>query len=143
MASEVRCVILTAAALLRSEILHARLSGSSVGWIYAAEMRSDVFVALLLLPSQEPGSEAEIESFCSLNYGVSFPILAKVEVNGDEEHPVYKFLKSQKSGILGLKRIKWNFEKFLVQKDGLVFNRYSSLTKPEELKADIEKLLKA
>ena len=93
--------------------------------------------------SQEPGSEAEIESFCSLNYGVSFPIMAKIEVNGDEEHPVYKFLKSQKSGILGLKRIKWNFEKFLVGKDGLVFNRYSSLTKPEELKADIEKLLKA
>ena len=93
--------------------------------------------------SQEPGSEAEIESFCSLNYGVSFPIMAKIEVNGDNEHPVYHFLKSQKSGLLGLKRIKWNFEKFLVGKDGKVVERYSSLTKPEEIRAKIEELLKA
>ncbi|KAL7750479.1 Glutathione peroxidase 2 [Sorochytrium milnesiophthora] len=91
--------------------------------------------------NQEPGSEEEIQSFCRLTYGVSFPVMAKVEVNGDNEHPVYKWLKEQKSGILGLTRIKWNFEKFLINKDGEVVNRYSSMTKPEEIAKDVEKLL--
>jgi glutathione peroxidase len=72
---------------------------------------------------------------------VSFPIMSKIEVNGANEHPVYNFLKSKKSGMLGLTRIKWNFEKFLVDKQGQVVERYSSLTKPEELEAKIVELL--
>ncbi|EEQ41024.1 putative glutathione peroxidase-like peroxiredoxin [Clavispora lusitaniae] len=92
---------------------------------------------------QEPGTDEEIASFCSLNYGVTFPVLKKIEVNGDKADPVYKFLKSQKSGLLGLNRIKWNFEKFLVDKKGNVVERYSSLTKPKSLEGKIDELLKA
>lgn len=92
---------------------------------------------------QEPGSADEIASFCQLNYGVSFPVLQKIEVNGDNADPVYKWLKSQKSGLLGLNRIKWNFEKFLIDKKGNVVERYSSLTKPKSLEAEIQRLLKA
>lgn len=92
--------------------------------------------------SQEPGNAEEISSFCSLNYGVTFPVLGKVEVNGDNADPVYKFLKSQKSGLLGLNRIKWNFEKFLIDKNGKVVERYSSLTKPLSLSDKIDQLLK-
>ncbi|KAI9228865.1 MAG: glutathione peroxidase [Piptocephalis tieghemiana] len=91
--------------------------------------------------SQEPGSEDEIVSFCELNHGVSFPLMAKVNVNGDDTHPVYNYLKSEKSGILGLTRIKWNFEKFLVGSDGKVVERYSSVTTPEKIAKDIEPLL--
>ncbi|KAJ3351402.1 peroxiredoxin hyr1 [Allomyces javanicus] len=91
--------------------------------------------------SQEPGTEEEITSFCRLNYGVTFPIMAKTDVNGDHEHPVYHWLKSQKSGLLGLTRIKWNFEKFLINKEGHVVHRYSSLTKPEDIEKDIVALL--
>ncbi|KNE68481.1 hypothetical protein AMAG_12658 [Allomyces macrogynus ATCC 38327] len=91
--------------------------------------------------SQEPGTEEEITSFCRLNYGVTFPIMAKTDVNGDHEHPVYHWLKSQKSGLLGLTRIKWNFEKFLINKEGQVVHRYSSLTKPEDIEKDIVALL--
>lgn len=91
---------------------------------------------------QEPGTSDEIASFCSLNYGVSFPVLNKVNVNGDDADPVYKFLKSQKSGLMGLSRVKWNFEKFLVNKKGEVVQRYSSLTKPLSLTGDIDALLK-
>lgn len=91
---------------------------------------------------QEPGNSEEIASFCSLNYGVSFPVLKKVDVNGDNADPVYKFLKGEKSGLLGLTRIKWNFEKFLIDKKGEVVERYSSLTKPQSLEAKIEELLK-
>ncbi|KAJ3369402.1 peroxiredoxin hyr1 [Allomyces arbusculus] len=91
--------------------------------------------------SQEPGTEEEITSFCRLNYGVTFPIMAKTDVNGDQEHPVYHWLKSQKSGLLGLTRIKWNFEKFLINKEGHVVHRYSSLTKPEDIEKDIVALL--
>ncbi|KAF9115874.1 peroxiredoxin hyr1 [Mortierella sp. AM989] len=90
---------------------------------------------------QEPGTNEEIESFCKVNYGVTFPIMDKVNVNGSEEDPVYAFLKSQKSGIMGLTRIKWNFEKFLINKDGTVYQRYSSATRPSEIAGDIEKLL--
>lgn len=92
---------------------------------------------------QEPGNDEEIASFCQLNYGVSFQILKKIDVNGDNTDPVYKFLKSQKSGLLGLNRIKWNFEKFLIDKNGKVVERYSSLTKPKSLEPKIEELLKA
>lgn len=91
---------------------------------------------------QEPGSDEEIGSFCKLNYGVTFPILKKIDVNGSGADPVYEYLKSQKSGLLGFKGIKWNFEKFLVDKNGNVVERYSSLTKPASLDETISKLLK-
>eukprot|EP01004_Peranema_trichophorum_P009247 NODE_7993_length_721_cov_42.647157_g7377_i0.p1 GENE.NODE_7993_length_721_cov_42.647157_g7377_i0~~NODE_7993_length_721_cov_42.647157_g7377_i0.p1 ORF type:complete len:159 (+),score=33.43 NODE_7993_length_721_cov_42.647157_g7377_i0:57-533(+) len=89
---------------------------------------------------QEPGTEEEIVSFCSRTYNVTFPIMSKVEVNGDNTHPVYQFLKEQKSS-LGMSRIKWNFEKFLVDKSGNVVDRYTSVSTPEGLASDIEKLL--
>ncbi|KAI9029024.1 thioredoxin-like protein [Phycomyces nitens] len=90
---------------------------------------------------QEPGSEEEIENFCSLTWNVTFPLAAKQDVNGDNESPLYAWLKDSQSGLLGMKRIKWNFEKFLIDKDGKVVNRYSSLTEPKAIAADIEKLL--
>ncbi|KAM0751430.1 glutathione peroxidase [Meredithblackwellia eburnea MCA 4105] len=90
---------------------------------------------------QEPGSDEEIASFCELNHGVSFPLMKKGDVNGDNQSPVYSYLKSQKAGMLGLTRIKWNFEKFLINQEGEVVQRYSSLTKPETIAADIERLL--
>lgn len=85
----------------------------------------------------------EIESFCQLNFGVTFPLMAKIDVNGDKEDPVYTFLKAQKAGLLGMTRIKWNFEKFLIGKDGLVHKRYSSIATPESIAVDVENLLKA
>lgn len=92
--------------------------------------------------SQEPGSADEIATFCSVNYGVTFPVLKKIDVNGSNESPVYKFLKSQKLGLLGMNRIKWNFEKFLIDKNGKVVERYSSLTKPSSIATKIDELLK-
>ena len=89
---------------------------------------------------QEPGSDADIASFCELNYGVSFPLFSKIEVNGDNAHPLYKWLKSQKGGLLG-DAIKWNFTKFLVNKQGTVINRFAPNTKPEKIAADIEREL--
>ncbi len=89
---------------------------------------------------QEPGDEDEIQEFCQLNYGVSFPLFAKVEVNGDDAHPLYKWLRSEKGGMLG-DRIKWNFTKFLVDRTGRPVKRYGSTTKPESLQRDIEKAL--
>jgi glutathione peroxidase len=89
---------------------------------------------------QEPGSEGEIEEFCQLNYGVTFPMFAKVEVNGDNAHPLYKWLRKVKSGLLG-NRIKWNFTKFLVDRDGNPIKRYGSTTKPDKIAGDIEKVL--
>jgi glutathione peroxidase len=91
---------------------------------------------------QEPGAEAEIQEFCKLNYGVTFPMMAKIEVNGDGAHPLYQWLRAEKGGIIGSK-IKWNFTKFLVGKDGTVIDRYASTTKPEKLTGDIEKALAA
>ncbi|BFZ58094.1 Glutathione peroxidase 2 [Savitreella phatthalungensis] len=90
---------------------------------------------------QDPGSNDDITSFCQLNYGVSFPVMDKIDVNGDDTHPVFRYLKEEKPGLLGLTRIKWNFEKFLCDRNGKVYARYSSLTKPESIEADIEKLL--
>jgi len=90
---------------------------------------------------QEPGSAAEIGAFCEKNYGVSFPLFAKIEVNGDHADPLFRHLKEAAPGVLGSRAIKWNFTKFLVKKDGTVFKRYAPATKPEELIADIEKLL--
>jgi len=90
---------------------------------------------------QEPGSESEIKSFCSLNYGVTFPMFAKIDVNGANEHPLYKLLKSEKGGLLGFDAIKWNFTKFLVSRSGDVVGRYAPTAAPESLEADIAKEL--
>jgi glutathione peroxidase len=89
---------------------------------------------------QEPGTDKEIKSFCELNYGVSFPLFSKIEVNGENAHPVFKFLKSKKGGLLG-DGIKWNFTKFLVDKEGMVIDRYAPQTIPVRIASDIEKLL--
>jgi glutathione peroxidase len=91
--------------------------------------------------AQEPGDAAEIASFCSLTYDVSFPMFAKIDVNGDNTHPLYRFLKSEKPGLLGTEGIKWNFTKFLVDRQGEVVERYAPATKPEELAKVIESLL--
>ena len=93
--------------------------------------------------AQDPGADAEIASFCQLNYGVSFPMMAKVKVNGGEAHPLWQWLKSEAPGLLGTEGIKWNFTKFLVGKDGQVIKRYAPNDTPESIKADIEKALKA
>lgn len=90
---------------------------------------------------QEPGDEAAIRQFCDLNYGVTFPLFAKIDVNGPSAHPLYVALKNAAPGILGTEMIKWNFTKFLVNGDGEVVKRYGSATKPEEIAADIEPLL--
>jgi glutathione peroxidase len=92
---------------------------------------------------QEPGTEAEIGAFCEKNFGVTFPMFAKVDVNGDDAHPLFKYLKKEKPGVLGTEGIKWNFTKFLVNKDGEVVQRYAPQTKPEEIAGDIEKQLSA
>ena len=86
---------------------------------------------------QEPRSDDDIQSFCQLNYGVTFPIFKKLEVNGGNAAPVFDWLKNEKPGVLGLKRIKWNFEKFLVGRDGKVKARWASTTKPEDLEKAI------
>ena len=91
--------------------------------------------------AQEPGSESDIAQFCELNYGVSFPIFAKIDVNGPDAHPLYKFLKSEKSGILGTEGIKWNFTKFLVDREGNVVGRFAPSVTPAELAPAVEKLL--
>ena len=91
--------------------------------------------------SQDPGTEDQISQFCSLNYGVSFPMFAKIDVNGPDTHPLYQFLKQQKKGLMGSEGVKWNFTKFLVNRDGEVVKRYPPTAKPESLQADIEKLL--
>ena len=90
---------------------------------------------------QEPGDAQEIQSFCTLNYHVTFPMFAKIEVNGPGADPLYEFLKGEKPGLLGIEAIKWNFTKFLVDKDGQVVERYAPTTKPEALKGDVEALL--
>ncbi len=91
--------------------------------------------------AQEPGDEEEIKTFCSLNYDVSFPLAAKVEVNGDGADPLYKHLKKEKPGLLGSQGIKWNFTKFLIDKEGNVVSRHAPTEKPAALAKDIEKLL--
>jgi glutathione peroxidase len=90
---------------------------------------------------QEPGDEAEIKNFCALNYGVTFPMFAKIEVNGDNAHPLYRALKKAAPGLLGTEAIKWNFTKFLVGRDGRVLKRYAPNDKPEAIAGDIEKAL--
>jgi glutathione peroxidase len=90
---------------------------------------------------QEPGSQAEIGSFCQKNYGVSFPMFEKIDVNGDAAHPLYQWLKHSAPGVLGTERIKWNFTKFLLDRSGHVVDRYAPVTKPESLERSIEALL--
>lgn len=90
---------------------------------------------------QEPGDEKEIAEFCQLNYQTSFPLFAKVKVNGDQADPLFKYLKSQQKGILNTEAIKWNFTKFLVNREGEVIERFAPKDKPEDLTSHIEKLL--
>ena len=92
---------------------------------------------------QEPGDAAEIRDFCTVNYQVSFPLFAKIEVNGAAAHPLYRLLKSARPGLLGSEAIKWNFTKFLVGRDGSVLRRYAPADKPEGLSTDIEAALAA
>jgi len=91
---------------------------------------------------QEPGSAEEISDFCTMNYGVSFPMFAKVDVNGDGAHPLFRWLKDERSGVLG-GAIKWNFTKFLVGRDGQVLDRFAPTTTPDKLEPDVEKALRA
>lgn len=90
---------------------------------------------------QEPGSEKDIRAFCDQEYGVSFPLFAKIDVNGPNAHPLYRYLKSAKKGFLGREAIAWNFTKFLVGKTGEVLHRYGSRTKPEAIEKDIARLV--
>lgn len=90
---------------------------------------------------QEPGNNDEISSFCELNFGVNFPLMAKVEVNGKNAHPLYQFLKAEKPGLLGSEAIKWNFTKFLIGRDGRVLKRYAPQDAPEKISKDIEAAL--
>ena len=90
---------------------------------------------------QEPGSNEEIKVFCTTNYNVTFHLFSKIKVNGKDTHPLYEFLKKSKPGAMGTGTIKWNFTKFLIDRNGVPFKRYSSATKPDSIRADIEKLL--
>ncbi|PVM85324.1 glutathione peroxidase [Caulobacter radicis] len=91
--------------------------------------------------AQEPGTAEEIGSFCSLTYDVTFPMMAKIDVNGPSTHPLYAWLKKQQKGVLGTEGIKWNFTKFLIDRDGNVVERFAPTTKPEDLQAAVEALL--
>lgn len=91
--------------------------------------------------AQEPGTETEIQSFCEMTFQTTFPLFSKIEVNGAASHPLFTHLKEQAPGVLGSKRIKWNFTKFLVNQQGEVVKRYAPSTKPEAIAADIEALL--
>lgn len=90
---------------------------------------------------QDAGSNSEIQEFCQLNYGVTFTMFEKIDVNGEDAHPLYKYLKSEAKGLLG-KEVKWNFTKFLIDSEGKVIKRYASTVSPLKIKGDIEKLLK-
>ena len=91
--------------------------------------------------NQDPGTNEEIQSFCELNFGVTFPMFAKIDVNGKDADPLYQFLTAEAPGALGMKAIKWNFTKFLIDREGNVIARYSPNTNPKDIKKDIEKLL--
>jgi glutathione peroxidase len=90
---------------------------------------------------QEPGDESEIKEFCSTKFNVSFPMFAKIRVNGNDTHPLYQYLKSERAGFLGTEAIKWNFTKFLIDREGNVVKRFAPTTTPEKLADDIEQLL--
>ncbi len=93
--------------------------------------------------SQEPGGADDIAQFCTKNYGVTFPMFEKVDVNGADAHPLFQWIKGEAPGLLGTRDIKWNFTKFLVARDGTVVDRFAPTTRPDAMKGDIEKLLKA
>ncbi len=90
---------------------------------------------------QEPGSGSDIRKFCDTNYNISFPLFSKIKVNGADSHPLYKFLKNEAPGKLGIQRIPWNFTKFLISKDGKVIRRFSPATRPDRIEPHIQKLL--
>ncbi|HLQ77425.1 MAG TPA: glutathione peroxidase [Terriglobia bacterium] len=92
--------------------------------------------------SQEPGTESDIKSFCDLQYGVTFPLFSKIDVNGPNTHPLYTYLKTAKPGILGTEGIKWNFTKFLIDRNGEPIKRYAPADKPEAIDADVESALR-
>jgi glutathione peroxidase len=91
--------------------------------------------------AQEPGTNTEIQEFCQMKFGIKFPVFDKIDVNGETAHPLYKYLKSEAPGLLGSKAIKWNFTKFLVDKDGKVLKRFAPTDKPENIHKEIKKLL--
>ncbi|PIB92086.1 glutathione peroxidase [Caulobacter sp. FWC2] len=91
--------------------------------------------------AQEPGNAEEIANFCSLTYDVTFPVMSKIDVNGADAHPLYRYLKKEQKGLLGTEAIKWNFTKFLIGKDGEVVERFAPTVKPEDLKVAVEALL--
>ena len=91
--------------------------------------------------NQDPADDAQISEFCELNYGVTFPMFAKIDVNGDNADPIFKHLTAAAPGLLGIKAVKWNFTKFLVDRNGKVISRYAPATKPEDIESDIKKLL--
>lgn len=110
-------------------------------WKKISEKYPDQFVIIGFpcnqFGGQDPGSNDQIQEFCQLNYGVTFPVLGKTNVNGDHAEPVFEWMKSEKPGLLGLKRVKWNFEKFLIGRDGQVVQRWGSMTKPESIEKEI------
>ena len=108
---------------------------------YSSEVFSVLAFPCNQFGGQEPGTNEQITEFCSLNYGNTFPIFSKIDVNGKNAHPLFNFLTSEKKGLLGTQKIKWNFTKFLINKDGEPVNRYGSSTTPEQIQSDIEKLI--
>jgi glutathione peroxidase len=90
---------------------------------------------------QEPGGEADIKTFCETKFGIKFPMFSKVDVNGEEAHPLYNYLKAKAKGLLGTQAVKWNFTKFLVDRDGKVLKRFPPTATPEKIRADVEKAL--
>jgi len=122
-----------------------QFAGLEKVWKNISEKHADKFVVIGFpcnqFGGQDPGSNEQIHEFCQLNYGVTFPVLGKTEVNGNKAEPVFEWMKAEKPGLLGMKRIKWNFEKFLIDADGKVVQRYASLTKPENIEKDILNLI--
>ncbi len=108
---------------------------------YSSEVFSVLAFPCNQFGGQEPGTNEQITEFCSLNYGNTFPIFSKIDVNGENAHPLFNFLTNEKKGLLGTQKIKWNFTKFLINKDGEPVNRYGSSTTPEQIQSDIEKLI--
>ena len=108
---------------------------------YSSEVFSVLAFPCNQFGGQEPGTNEQITEFCSLNYGNTFPIFSKIDVNGENAHPLFNFLTSEKKGLLGTQKIKWNFTKFLINKHGEPVNRYGSSTTPEQIQSDIEKLI--
>lgn len=132
--------------LIANTASHCGFTPQYKGLEHLYQTYKDKGVEVLAFPcnqfgKQEPGSAEEINAFCERNYGVTFPLFDKIDVNGDKADPLFAFLKQSAPGLLGTKAIKWNFTKFLIRKDGTVYKRYAPTAKPEALIADIEKLL--